>query len=77
MNVIVYLKEPSGGVTSVTIMGVEGGRYEKANRNSKKPDVLTFGREVEGGDWSEYKVVAEFHTDDVVGWAESSHLPEP
>ena len=54
----------------------EDVRYEKRNPHSGKPDVLTVLVNVNNGSWSEYKVVAEFHADDIVGWAEVSHLKE-
>lgn len=75
MDVKVYVQQPSGDITDVTFEGVDAVVYEKANENTGKPDVLAVLDQAAPTDWSGYKVVGEFHADDVVGWADVSHLP--
>ena len=74
-DIAVYVSQPGGEITTVRFEGVDAARYEKANENTGKPDVLVIMKHVDNGAWQEYEVVGEFHLADVVGWADVSHLP--
>ena len=73
MDIKVYIMQTSGVITFVEFTGVSDVRYEKANEHSGKPDVLTVLSKTEDT-WEAYEVVAEFHRDDVVGWAKVEYL---
>ena len=75
MDIKVYLMQENGTITEVVLTDVSNVRYEKANKHNGKPDIVAIQNKTDSTDWVEYDVVAEFHLEDVVGWAEVKHLP--
>ena len=53
---------------AVVISGASECRYEKANLNNGKPDMLVVYRNTNSEDWGETETVAEFHRSDILGW---------
>ena len=54
---------------AISIGDVSEVRYEKANENSGKPDVLVLMKNTgPEADWSSYDVVGEFHVGLILGW---------
>lgn len=72
MDIKVFLKNG----TEVIFTGVSDPRYEKSNHNNGKGNILAIYENTDPTDWGATKVVAEFHRDDIYGWAEVDHIIE-
>ena len=68
MGVTVYVKQGDGPLTNLHIAEASEVRYSKSNENNGKPDIVEILKNTEAETWEEYKVIAEFHARDIVGW---------